>query len=181
MKEQFKRLIRKSLKLKGDNTLKFYTYDFIFRKMLRQNAEVKWAVHHTSTIHCPQKIKTGINVYPGDSPCNYIEASNGIEIGDFTNIGPNVGIISANHNLINNALHESAPPVKIGAFCWIGMNAVILPAVELGDFTIVGAGTVVSKSFPEGYCVLGGNPAKIIKTLDPEECERFRKQKYGEK
>ena len=49
-------------------------------------------------------------------------------------------------------------------------DSVILPEVELGDFTIVGAGSVVTKSFPEGYCIIAGNPAKKIKQLTREEC-----------
>ena len=46
------------------------------------------------------------------------------------------------------------------------MNAVILPGVELGEKTVVGAGAVVTKSFKEGHCVIGGNPAKLIKKLE---------------
>ena len=49
------------------------------------------------------------------------------------------------------------------------MNSVITAGVELGTRTIVAAGSVVTKSFPEGYCVLGGVPAKVIKKLDSEK------------
>ncbi len=132
----------------------FYITDFVFRRLFRQNAGVKWAVHHTSTVHNPERITRGKEVYPGDSPGVYINASNGVVIGDYTNIGPNVGIISSNHDLVNNDAHVQAPPIEIGRFCWMGMGAVILPGVKLADFTIVGAGAVVTKSFPEGYCVL---------------------------
>lgn len=172
-----KRTIQNIFGLRQDVGLNFYMADFFFRKILRQNADTRWAVHHTSTIRCPQKITRGINVYPGDSPGNYIEASNGIIIGDHTNLGPNVGLLSANHNFVDNTTHDPAPPIRLGSFCWIGMNAVILPGVELGDFTIVGAGAVVSRSFSEGYCVLGGSPAKIINTLDKDACKQFSRTK----
>jgi acetyltransferase-like isoleucine patch superfamily enzyme len=174
-----KKIIQKIFGLRKDVGINFYVADFFHRKLLRQNAGTPWAVHYTSTIHFPKNITRGINVYPGDSPGNYIEASNGIFIGDYTNIGPNVGIVSANHNVIDNAVTESSSPIKIGKFCWIGMNAVILPGVVLGDFTIVGAGAVVSKSFTEGYCVLGGAPAQIINHLDKDACNKFSKSKYA--
>lgn len=155
----------------------FYITDFVFRKLFRQNADTKWAVHHTSTIHCPHNIRRGKNVYPGDSPGVYINASNGISIGDYTNIGPNVGLISSNHDLVDNDRHTLAPPINIGRFCWLGMGAMILPGVSLGDFTIVGAGAVVTRNFEEGYCVIAGNPARIIKQLNKPDCDAFAQRK----
>ncbi len=59
--------------------------------------------------------------------------------------------------------------VNIGEKCWIGMNSVILPGVTLGTNTIVGADSIVTKSFPEGFCVIAGNPAKIIKAIKNNE------------
>lgn len=53
--------------------------------------------------------------------------------------------------------------------CWIGMNSMILPGVELGNRTIVGAGSIVTKSFKEGNCIIAGNPAKVIRNLNEEE------------
>ncbi len=164
--------------MRREMSVGFYLTDFFFRRILRQNAKVAWAVHHTSTIHCPDKITRGVGVYPGDSPGVYINAYNGVSIGDFSNIGPNVGLVSANHDFINNEQHVAQPPIAIGRFCWIGMGAVILPGVSLGDFTVVGAGAIVTRSFPDGYCVIAGNPAKIIKYLNREECDAFAKSKY---
>jgi acetyltransferase-like isoleucine patch superfamily enzyme len=112
----------------------------------------------------------GIETCPGYMPGCYIQAINGVHIGDYTQIAANVGLISSNHDIKDNRKHLPAGPIKIGRYCWIGMNAVILPEVTLGDFTIVGAGTVVTKSFPEGYCVIAGNPARKIKDLSKEEC-----------
>ncbi|WP_371860829.1 DapH/DapD/GlmU-related protein [Terrabacter aerolatus] len=62
-------------------------------------------------------------------------------------------------------MHAAGEPIIIGDDCWIGMNSVILPGVILGSRTTVGAGSVVTKSFPEGNCIVAGNPAKIIKQL----------------
>lgn len=166
-------LVRKLFGLRKEMSIGFYCTDFLFRKIMRQNSGVTWAIHHTSTIHEAGKIRKGSHVFPGDSPGVYINANNGVEIGDYTNIGPNVGIISSNHDFINNDLYTTARPVIIGRHCWLGMGAVILPGVHLGDFTIVGAGAVVTKSFPDGYCVIAGNPAKIIKQLNQAECDAY--------
>ncbi len=164
-------------RMRREMSVGFYLTDFLFRKILRQNADTKWAIHHTSTIHCPGRITLGKGVFPGDSPGVYINASNGIIIGDYTNLGPNVGLISANHDVVNNDKHDVADPIRIGRFCWVGMGAVILPTVRLGDFTIVGAGSVVTKSFSEGYCVIAGNPARVIRQLNKEECNAFAQSK----
>ncbi|MEY5049284.1 MAG: hypothetical protein RLZZ175_2643 [Bacteroidota bacterium] len=152
-----------------DFGFRFHLLDFIFRKLLFQNPGVSWPIHFTSRIIHPEKIKRGIMTFPGGSMGNYIQAQNGIEIGDYTNLGPNVGVISVNHNPSDITKHLPAKPIKIGKYCWVGMNAVILAEVELGDHTIVGANSVVTKSFPEGYCVIAGNPAKVIRTLDKSE------------
>ena len=56
-----------------------------------------------------------------------------------------------------------------------------MPGVHLGLRTIVGASSVVTKSFPDGYCVIGGNPAKLIKELDKEKFvpTKYEEEYYG--
>ena len=83
-------------------------------------------------------------------------------------ISPNVGLITANHDIIeSNTYHElshkEGKDIVIGENCWVGMNSVILPGVVLGRNTIVGAGSVVTKSFTDGHIVIAGVPAKVIK------------------
>ncbi len=97
---------------------------------------------------------------------NYYQTIDGkITIGSGTCIAPNVGIITTNHNLYDNTKHDSGKDVVIGEKCWIGMNSVILPGVVLGNNTVVAAGSVVTKSFTEGNCVVAGNPAHVIKKI----------------
>lgn len=82
-------------------------------------------------------------------------------------MAPNVGIITTNHDVYDVSKHIKEEDIKLVNKCWIGMNAVVLPGVELGDNTIVAAGAVMSRSFPEEYCILGV-PAKKIKDLRDE-------------
>lgn len=97
---------------------------------------------------------------------NYYQTIDGrISIGKGTYIAQNVGIITTNHNVYNLDEHLSGRDVVIGKSCWIGLNSIILPGVVLGDNTIVGAGSVVTKSFEEGNCIIVGNPARKIKDL----------------
>lgn len=97
---------------------------------------------------------------------NYFQTIDGsITIGRGTYIASNVGIVTTNHDLKDPDKHIPGKDVILGKKCWIGMNSVILPGVVLGDHTVVGAGSVVTKSFPEGKCVIAGNPAKKIKDI----------------
>ncbi|MBQ6719176.1 MAG: acyltransferase [Oscillospiraceae bacterium] len=130
-----------------------------------QNMHIKWPVS--------PDIKVGENIIfdPDDlnnmnSFGNYYQAMDGtITIGKGTYIAPNVGIITSNHDLYNLDAHLPGKDVVLGKSCWVGMNSVILPGVVLGDHTIVGAGSVVTKSFPEGHCVIAGSPARKLKDL----------------
>lgn len=144
---------------------RFYLQYLFFKHVLRVNSRVPWPVHFTSRVVCPERVRRGRAVYPGDMPACYIQAINGIEIGDETIIAPGVGLISANHDPENLDSHLPNDPIRIGRHCWIGMNAVILPGVQLGDFTVVGAGAIVTRSFPQGHCMIAGNPARVIRDL----------------
>jgi acetyltransferase-like isoleucine patch superfamily enzyme len=88
-----------------------------------------------------------------------------IEIGRGTYVAPNVGLITANHDPLDPSRHLPGANITIGEQCWIGMNATIMPGVELGDHTVVGAGSVVTKSFPQGCVMLAGVPARPIRHL----------------
>jgi acetyltransferase-like isoleucine patch superfamily enzyme len=155
----------------GRSGRRFLTRDaihrFIAQRILQINGHVPWPVHFTSRVVNPERVRLGRNAFPGDSPGCYIQAYNGIEIGDNTNLGPGVGLISANHDPDDNTRHVKSPPIKIGADCWIGMNAVVLPGVTLGDGVIVGAGSVVTRSYPSRV-VIAGNPARVLRHLDDD-------------
>jgi acetyltransferase-like isoleucine patch superfamily enzyme len=143
------------------------------QKILGKNRSAYWPVSSKSIVTNPKNIYAGIETSPGLMPGCYIQGLGKIYIGDYTQIAANVGIISANHELYDNR-HHIYEEVRIGKYCWIGMGAISLPGVIIGDNTIVAAGSVVTKSFPEGYCVIGGNPARVLKTLDKDLCVKHR-------
>lgn len=91
-----------------------------------------------------------------------------IRIGDNCMFGPNVQLYTASHPLNpgkRNSGLEFGKPITIGDNVWIGGGAVVVPGVTLGNNVVVAAGAVVTKSVPND-CVVGGNPAAIIKTID---------------
>lgn len=146
---------------------------WFIQKVLGFNSAAYWPMHHSSIVSYPLNVYVGVDTCPGYNPGCYIHAVNKIYIGDYTQIAPNVGLMSGNHDLYDFRLQTTNDPIVIGKHCWIGMGVVIMPGITLGDFTIVGAGAIVTKSFPEGRCVIAGNPARKIKDLDPEKCVPF--------
>ena len=110
-------------------------------------------------------IRIGNNVF-----CNRfltILSAGNLTIGNDTYFGSHVLISNENHGIDPSAgcygLQElTVSDVHIGNNCWIGDHSIILPGVSIGDYAIVGAGSVVTKSLPS-YTISVGNPAKIIK------------------
>lgn len=114
----------------------------------------------------------GLGLKVGDNssigPYAYIGCSGYIEIGNNVMMSPRVSIYSENHvfedvtqPMIKQGVRRSF--VKIEDDCWIASNAVILAGVTIGKGSVVAAGSIVTKDVPP-YSVVGGNPAKIIKT-----------------
>ncbi len=146
------------------------THDAVSRILLHKNQEARFPVSFHIKVQNPNNIEfhpDDLNNFQSDGI--YFQAVEKIIIGRGAYIAPNVGLITANHDLFNLEAHMEGKPISIGEKCWIGMNSVILPGVVLGPHTIVGAGSVVTKSFVDGYCVIVGNPAKILKKLEIKE------------
>ncbi|NPV62342.1 MAG: acyltransferase [Methanotrichaceae archaeon] len=146
---------------------KWVLRSIFFQKILGFNRHIPWPVSPFILINNSKNIIFDIDdINNFQMIGNYFQNFNGkIYIGKSTWIGPNVGIITANHHSSNLQKWECGEDVIIGNHCWIGMNSMILPGVILGDHTIVGAGSIVTKSFLEGNALIAGNPAKIIKCL----------------
>jgi len=90
-----------------------------------------------------------------------------VQIGNRTLIGPNVQLYTATHPLdykLRASGLENAMPVTIGEDVWIGGSVVVCPGVTIGDRSIIGAGSVVTKSIPEDVFA-AGNPCRVIRSL----------------
>ena len=114
-------------------------------------------------LHCnygDSRVKFGSRVF-----INYnctLQPAGGVEIGDDVFIGSDVRIYTTNHPLDPEERAKgkaTVRPVRIGSKVWIGGGA-----VEIGEGTTIGAGSVVTRSIP-ARCVAVGNPAKVIKRL----------------
>jgi len=142
---------------------------FIFwQKILRINGSVAWPVHFTSKVIASENIDNdGGMRAPGYAMGCYIDARGGVVIETGVLIGPKVSLVTTNHNITDYSEYTSKGKIILRKHCWIATGATILSGVELGEHTVVCAGSVVTHSFPEGNQLIGGNPAVVIKKLEP--------------
>ena len=90
-----------------------------------------------------------------------------IYVGDYTMFGPHVTVATAGHPILpelREKQYQYNMPVRIGRNCWIGAGAIILPGVTIGDDTVVGAGSVVTRDLPEGVVAVG-NPCRVLRPV----------------
>lgn len=125
----------------------------------------------------------GINTHMGD----YVYANfnltlvddNDIFIGNNVMFAPNVTVATAGHPIHPELRRNAAQfniPVKIGNNVWIGANAVILPGVTIGDNTVIGAGSVVTKDIPANVVAVG-NPCRVMREISERDMEYYFKNK----
>lgn len=102
-----------------------------------------------------------------------------IYVGDYTMLAPNVVIATAGHPILPE-LREKAyqynMPVHIGRNCWIGAGALIMPGVTIGDNTVIGAGSVVTKDIPANVVAVD-NPCRVLREIGEHDREFYFKDK----
>ncbi len=94
-----------------------------------------------------------------------------VTIGDNVLIGPNVGIYTVGHLLhyeLRTQEYEYAFPITIGDNVWIGGNVVMNPGVSIGENTVIGSGSVVTKDIPSNVIAVG-NPCKVLRELTNDD------------
>lgn len=100
-----------------------------------------------------------------------------IYVGDCTMFAPNVVVASATHPIspeLREKGYQYNLPVHIGKNCWLGAGVIILPGITIGDNTIVGAGSVVTKDLPANVVAVG-NPCRILREITDRDREYYRK------
>ena len=107
------------------------------------------------------RFEVGNNTYMNDS---LIQCESSIKIGDNCAIAGGVIIQDTDfHPIFDNGIEKPhTKPIIIGNHVWICSNSIILKGVSIGEGAIIAAGAVVTKDVPAG-CLVGGNPAKVIK------------------
>ncbi|MBC8988060.1 sugar O-acetyltransferase [Pedobacter sp. N36a] len=132
------------------------------------------AIDESTTIFPPfytnfgRFVKIGKNVFINHA-CSFLDMG-GIAIEDEVLIGPRVNLVTENHPLEPNDRRALITrPILIKRNAWIGAGVTILPGVTIGEHAVVAAGAVVSKDVPDNV-VVGGIPAKIIKSIQTSFC-----------
>lgn len=130
-------------------------------KKLKSCGERVW-IQEPITIEGAEFVSLGSDV----SFAAYVHlwGSGGVTIGDRVMIGAHTSISSLTHDYTSHEMFKSLvmKPVVINDDVWIGSNCVILPGIEVGKGSVIGAGSVVTKNV-EPYSIVAGNPARKIK------------------
>ena len=115
-----------------------------------------WGGHH---------VHLGSNIY-ANAGLKLVDDTH-IYIGDCTMLGPNVVIATAGHpidpELRGKGLQYNLP-VRIGRNCWLGAGVIVMPGVTIGDNTVIGAGSVVTKDIPASVVAVG-NPCRVLRQV----------------
>ncbi len=103
-----------------------------------------------------------------------------IYVGDYVMFGPHVTVATAGHpiapELRADKVGQFNLPVHIGKNVWIGAHAVILPGVTIGENSVIGAGSIVTKDIPANVVAVG-NPCKVLRPIGEHDREYYYKDR----
>lgn len=120
--------------------------------------------HH---VHLGNNVYTNFNLTLVDDTHIYI--------GDCTMIGPNVTIATAGHpiepGLRSRGLQYNVP-VHIGKNCWLGAGVIVMPGVTIGDNTVIGAGSIVTRDIPANVVAVG-NPCRVMRPVGERDRQYY--------
>ena len=168
--DELSALTRRAVRLLALYEQAYPTDPDIARYLLSQ---VLGEVGESVDIRPPLRVDYGVNISIGDgSWVNYgltvLDVAQ-VVIGKDVLIGPNCSLYTAIHPTEpgpRRAKWESAAPITLEDNVWLGGSVVVCPGVTIGENSIIGAGGVVTRSIPANSIAVG-NPARVIKYLDP--------------
>ncbi len=134
------------------------------------------------TIEPPFYCDYGYNIEIGENffanmDCVVLDGAK-VTFGDNVFIAPHCGFYTAGHPLDveqRNKGLEYAYPISVGNNVWIGAHVCVLPGVTIGDNTVIGAGSVVTKDVPSGV-LAAGNPCRVIREITEEDKNKYRRE-----
>lgn len=127
-----------------------------------------WGGHH---VHFGKRVYANFNLTLVDDTHIYV--------GDYTMIGPNVTIATAGHPILPELREKNYQyniPVHIGKNCWLGAGVIVLPGVTIGDNTVIGAGSIVTKDIPANVVAVG-NPCRVLREINERDREYYFKDR----
>lgn len=98
-----------------------------------------------------------------------------IYVGDGTMLAPNVVLATAAHPILpslRKKQYQYNLPVRIGKNCWLGAGVIVLPGVSIGDNSVIGAGSVVTKDIPADVVAVG-NPCRVLRKIGEKDREQY--------
>lgn len=98
-----------------------------------------------------------------------------IYVGDNTMFGPNVVLATAGHPIDPELRRKGLQynlPIHIGKNCWLGAGVLVMPGITIGDNTVVGAGSVVTRDIPAGVVAVG-NPCRVLRPVGERDREYY--------
>lgn len=102
-----------------------------------------------------------------------------IYVGDHTMFGPNVTLDSATHPVLPELREKEYQynlPIKIGRNCWFGAGVIVLPGITIGDNSVIGAGSVVTKDIPANVVAVG-TPCRVMREINEHDRQYYHQQR----
>lgn len=128
--------------------------------------------------HCDYGKNTSVgDRFYGNYDCVFLDCGK-ITIGNDVMLGPKVALYAVSHAIdpaVRLLRHDVPMPITIGNNVWIGGSSVICPGVTIGDGSIIGAGSVVTKDIPAGV-VAAGNPCRVIRSITQKDADEWSEE-----
>jgi galactoside O-acetyltransferase len=102
-----------------------------------------------------------------------------IYVGENTMLGPNVVLATAGHPILPELREKGYQynmPIHIGKNCWLGAGVIVLPGVTIGDHSVIGAGSIVTRDIPANVVAVG-NPCRVLRPIGETDREYYFKDR----